>query len=356
MSRSSSVRSTNSCCLSTRLVRRLAVSPSLRGRPGRVGRRTPRRAGSARCADGAMRRRPTLSARSRVPRSARRRSASTRLGRGSAAARARPGQPDRRRPRRQRRHRPGRADGRRRRRPPRWLLPEMFLTGYPIEDLALRPSFVEASRAAVDRAGRARSRAEGLGELAVVVGYLDRRRGRRPTSSGRPRGAPQNARRRAARRRRRRALRQAPPAQLRRLRRVPLLRARHRHAASSASHGVDVALAICEDLWQDGGPVADARRARAPGCCSCSTARRTSANKDDVRLALVRRRAAEAGCTLAYVNMVGGQDELVFDGDSLVVAADGEVLARADAVRRGACSSSTSTCPAADPLGAASTR
>src|SRR5205085_5420838 len=52
-------------------------------------------------------------------------------------------------------------------------------------------------------------------------------------------------------------------------------------------------------------------------------------NKDDVRLELVRRRAAEAGCTLAYLNMVGGQDELVFDGDSLVVAPDGEVLARA---------------------------
>jgi len=52
-------------------------------------------------------------------------------------------------------------------------------------------------------------------------------------------------------------------------------------------------------------------------------------DKDDVRLGLVRRRAAEAGATIAYVNMVGGQDELVFDGDSMVVAADGKVLARA---------------------------
>lgn len=50
--------------------------------------------------------------------------------------------------------------------------------------------------------------------------------------------------------------------------------------------------------------------------------------RGDVRLELVRRRAAEAGCTLAYVNMVGGQDELVFDGDSIVVSAEGEVLAR----------------------------
>ena len=52
-------------------------------------------------------------------------------------------------------------------------------------------------------------------------------------------------------------------------------------------------------------------------------------NKDDVRLALLRRRAAEAGAPIVYVNTVGGQDELVFDGDSMVVAPDGEVLMRA---------------------------
>ncbi len=52
-------------------------------------------------------------------------------------------------------------------------------------------------------------------------------------------------------------------------------------------------------------------------------------NKDDVRLPLVMRRAAEAGATVAYVNMVGGQDELVFDGDSMIVTAEGELLARA---------------------------
>ncbi|MER6981495.1 NAD+ synthase, partial [Streptomyces carpinensis] len=51
--------------------------------------------------------------------------------------------------------------------------------------------------------------------------------------------------------------------------------------------------------------------------------------KDDTRLELVRKRAQEAGCTTAYLAMTGGQDELVFDGDSIVVAADGEVIARA---------------------------
>ena len=91
--------------------------------------------------------------------------------------------------------------------------------------------------------------------------------------------------------------------------------------------GVDVAIAICEDLWQDGGPVAQTRAARA-GLLLSPNASPYERNKDDARLALVTRRAAEAGCTLAYVNMVGGQDDLVFDGDSIVVDAAGTVLAR----------------------------
>jgi NAD+ synthase (glutamine-hydrolysing) len=52
-------------------------------------------------------------------------------------------------------------------------------------------------------------------------------------------------------------------------------------------------------------------------------------NKDDIRLPLVRRRAAEARAPIVYSNQVGGQDELVFDGDSMAVTADGELLARA---------------------------
>ena len=56
-------------------------------------------------------------------------------------------------------------------------------------------------------------------------------------------------------------------------------------------------------------------------------------NKDDVRLALVQRRAKEAGAPLAYVNMTGGQDELVFDGDTIVVGAQGDVISRAPQFR-----------------------
>jgi NAD+ synthase (glutamine-hydrolysing) len=93
-------------------------------------------------------------------------------------------------------------------------------------------------------------------------------------------------------------------------------------------HGVDFGITICEDLWQEGGPVVVARRAEV-GLLLCINGSPYERNKEDVRCELVRRRAAEARATLAYVNLVGGQDELVFDGDSLVVRPDGEVLARA---------------------------
>ncbi|HXJ24153.1 MAG TPA: nitrilase-related carbon-nitrogen hydrolase, partial [Streptosporangiaceae bacterium] len=66
------------------------------------------------------------------------------------------------------------------------VFPEMFLTGYPVEDLALRASFVEASVAATS-AVAARLDAEGLGGIAVLTGYLDRRAGARDRV-GRPTG------------------------------------------------------------------------------------------------------------------------------------------------------------------------
>ncbi|WP_445528970.1 NAD+ synthase [Streptomyces cyslabdanicus] len=205
------------------------------------------------------------------------------------------------------------------------VFPEMALTGYPVEDLALRSSFVEASRAAL-RDLAARLAAEGLGELPVLVGYLDRGETAQP-KYGMPAGAPQNAA--AVLHRGEVALsfakhhlpnygvfdefRYFVPGDT-----MPVLRV----------HGVDVALAICEDLWQDGGRVPAARSAGA-GLLVSVNASPYERLKDDTRLDLVRKRAQEAGCTLAYLAMTGGQDELVFDGDSIVVAPDGEVIARA---------------------------
>nr|WTB30722.1 NAD+ synthase [Streptomyces sp. NBC_00830] len=203
--------------------------------------------------------------------------------------------------------------------------PEMVLTGYPVEDLALRPSFVEASRDAL-RALAARLDAEGFGELPVVVGYLDRSEKAQPRY-GQPAGAPQNA------------------AAVLHRGLVALSFAKHhlpnygvfdefRYFVPGDSmpvvrvHGVDVALAICEDLWQDGGRVPAARAAGA-GLLLSINASPYERDKDDTRLALVRKRAQEAGCTTAYLAMIGGQDELVFDGDSIVVDKFGEVIARA---------------------------
>jgi NAD+ synthase (glutamine-hydrolysing) len=208
------------------------------------------------------------------------------------------------------------------------VFPEMFLTGYPVEDLALRASFVEASIGAIHEVAR-RLADEGLGGIAVVTGYLDRRTDLAPRT-GMPAGAPLDA------------------AALLYDGRVVISSAKH-HLPNygvfdeyryfvpgntlpvfrmEADGGpVDIAIAICEDLWQDGGPVAVTRQAGA-SLLAVPNASPYERGKDDVRLDLCIRRAREAGAALAYANMVGGQDELVFDGDSILVSATGELLAR----------------------------
>jgi len=189
------------------------------------------------------------------------------------------------------------------------LFPEMVVTGYPVEDLALRRSFQLASQETIAEI------AQGIdGDLVAVIGYLD-------TSVE---GAPENA--------------------------VAVIHQRHiitryikRHlpnygvfdefrnfTAGNQSlvvriHGVDVAVAICEDIWH---PLADIA-ARTPGLLLVPNGSPYERNKDDVRLALVQNRAKEIAAPLAYVNMTGGQDDLVFDGDSIVVDRDGALLARA---------------------------
>jgi NAD+ synthase (glutamine-hydrolysing) len=87
-------------------------------------------------------------------------------------------------------------------------------------------------------------------------------------------------------------------------------------------------MVICEDIWQDGGPIAALGQVGVD-LVVAPNASPYERDKDDVRLPLVARRAREAGAPLAYVNMIGGQDELVFDGDSLVVGRDGALIARA---------------------------
>jgi len=210
------------------------------------------------------------------------------------------------------------------------LFPEMMLTGYPVEDLALRDSFVDASIAAIEDTA-ARLAAEGLGGIAVVAGYLGRQAGLTPRT-----GQPVSAALDAA------ALlfggdvvvttakhhlpnygvfdeyRYFVPGN-----RLPVFRL----PCGEPGEAADVAIAVCEDLWQDGGPVTVTRQAGA-GLLAVPNASPYERGKDAERLELCVSRAAEAGATLAYVNMMGGQDELVFDGDSIIVDAAGNLLAR----------------------------
>jgi NAD+ synthase (glutamine-hydrolysing) len=209
------------------------------------------------------------------------------------------------------------------------VFPEMVLTGYPVEDLALRASFVEASIATIHKVAK-RLGDEGLGGIAAVVGYLDRRTDIAPRT-GLPAGAPLDA------------------AALLYDGRVVITSAKHHlpnygvfdeyryfvpgdtlpvfRMEADDEGQVDVAIAICEDLWQDGGPVAVTCQAGA-GLLAVPNASPYERGKDDVRLDLCVRRAREAGAALAYANMVGGQDELVFDGDSILVSSAGTLLAR----------------------------
>lgn len=191
------------------------------------------------------------------------------------------------------------------------VFPEMVLTGYPVEDLALRPSFQSASQKAL-----AQLATELTGEIVAIVGYLDQ-----------VNGAPQNM--------------------------VAVISGgavKARYAKCHLPnygvfdefrnfvpgdktlvvrvHGVDVGIAICEDLWIDGGITAQLAD-RKPGLIIVPNGSPYERAKDDLRLALVTKRARQAAAPLVYVNMTGGQDDLVFDGDSIVVNCDGAVIARA---------------------------
>ncbi|MBC7464187.1 MAG: NAD+ synthase [Actinobacteria bacterium] len=195
------------------------------------------------------------------------------------------------------------------------VFPEMVVTGYPVEDLALRASFRKASRDSLSEivqwAGRA-----GLGKMVLVVGYLDESE-----------GGPQNA------------LAVIQGGEMRakyvkvHLPNYGVFDEFRNFVPGGKSlifrlHGIDIAVAICEDIWQDDGIVAELI-SRKPGILLVPNGSPFERNKDDVRLALVERRARELGAPVVYVNMTGGQDDLVFDGDSIVVDQLGQTLYRA---------------------------
>ncbi|OQX11058.1 MAG: NAD+ synthase [Thiothrix lacustris] len=97
--------------------------------------------------------------------------------------------------------------------------------------------------------------------------------------------------------------------------------------------GVKVGILICEDIWEDA-PAQAAVAAGAEALCVLN-ASPFSYDKQAQRAALLQRQAANNQCPLAYVNLVGGQDELVFDGDSMLLDAAGTIVFRAEAFAAG---------------------
>jgi NAD+ synthase (glutamine-hydrolysing) len=202
------------------------------------------------------------------------------------------------------------------------VYPEMIVTGYPVEDLATRASFRSASINAVNNIAK-RISDEGCGDLTLLVGYLGESE----------KGEPQNC-----------------VAVIHRGAIVATYIKHHlpnygvfdefrnfkpgNHSLVIRVVGIDIGIAICEDIWQEGGPVAELAR-RNIGLFLVPNGSPFEANKDDLRLTLVQRRAQQVNAPLAYVNMAGGQDDLVFDGDTIVVDSDGSIIARAPQFEEG---------------------
>src|SRR5580692_3379213 len=157
------------------------------------------------------------------------------------------------------------------------IVPELAIPGYPPEDLLLKPGFVADNVAALEKVAAA------TGQCAVVVGFV----GEAPGGYGLANAAAVCAGGRVAGIYRKHFL---------------------------PNYGVF-----------DEGPVAHEGRAGADVVVNLNASPYNRGRRSE-RLAMLRGRVAEAGCAIAYVNQVGGQDELVFDGDSLVVAADGTLI------------------------------
>ncbi len=191
------------------------------------------------------------------------------------------------------------------------VAPELAIPGYPPEDLLLKPSFVADNVAALEKVAAATR------HCAVVVGYV----GAAPDGGGLANAAAVCAGGRVVGVYRKRCLPNYGVFDEQRWF-VP-------GDGSPSLFGVAgawVGVSICEDVWFDDGPVAQEGRAGADVVVNLN-ASPYNRGRHAERLTMLRARVAEAGCAVAYVNQVGGQDELVFDGDSLIVAADGSLLA-----------------------------
>jgi NAD+ synthase (glutamine-hydrolysing) len=191
------------------------------------------------------------------------------------------------------------------------VVPELAIPGYPPEDLLLKPTFVADNVAALEKVAAA------TGQCAIVVGYV----GGTPDGQGLSNAAALCAGGRVVGLYRKRFLPN-----------YGVFDEQRWFVSSNETPtlfgvaGAWVGISVCEDVWFPDGPVAQEGHAGADVVVNLN-ASPYNRGRHAERLAMLQGRVAEAGCAIAYVNQVGGQDELVFDGDSLIVAADGTLLA-----------------------------
>lgn len=202
------------------------------------------------------------------------------------------------------------------------LLPELAITGYPPEDLLIRPAFIQANLDVLRRL------AVLAGEVVTVVGFADRVG---PVADPLEDAAVRCVANAAALLYR---------GEIRGVYHKVLLPnygvfdedryfvpGRERSRIWDVG-GVPVGVSICEDIWIPDGPPTHQAAAGARVLLNIN-ASPYHIQKAEERAALLAAQASRSGVPVAYVNLVGGQDELVFEGDSMVFDASGNVLYRA---------------------------
>ena len=210
--------------------------------------------------------------------------------------------------------------------------PELAITGYPPEDLLLRSGFVADVGHALERI------VASTGTCAAIVGYVEQ--GSETRSGTDDHGEEATGGRSASRP----ALYNAAAV----CRDGSLIGSYRKRELPNYSvfdearyfvpgegpvdvfdvNGVKFGVSICEDAWTAGGPIAELGRQNALFVVNIN-ASPFNVGKSEERATVIAERAKESSATIVYVNQVGGQDELIFDGDSLVMSPAGSLLARA---------------------------
>jgi NAD+ synthase (glutamine-hydrolysing) len=190
------------------------------------------------------------------------------------------------------------------------VFPELAVCGYPPEDLLLKPGFVADNRRALDRVAAA------SGRCVAVVGFVDEGRDLYNAAAVCAGGQVQAVYHK------------------RNLPNYAVFDEARYFAPGTGDAplvevaGVKVGVSVCEDAFSPTGPIAAAAAGGAELVVNIN-ASPYYAGRLAERERMLATRAADASCTLVYVNQVGGQDELVFDGASMVFDSDGELVARA---------------------------